>query len=487
MSVIIITIVLYFLLLIAISHFTSKNAGNKSFFVGDKKSPWYVVAFGMIGASLSGVTFISVPGWVGESHFYYMQVVFGYFLGYLVVANILLPLYYKLNLISIYTYLNDRFGAKTYKTGAVFFLISRILGASFRLFLVANVLQYLIFDKLNIPFILTVAITILFIWLYTNKGGIKTIIWTDTLQTTFMLASVIFTIYYISKALGADVSEVVGQVFSSDYSKMFNFGSFLDKNHFVKQIIGGAFITITMTGLDQDMMQKNLSCRNLNDAKKNMVWFSIVLIPINLLFLILGAILYIYANKNGISIPARTDELFPLIATSDSLPNVVGVLFILGLIAAAYSSADSALTSLTTSVSVDILDISKYKDENKQKKIRKTVHVLVSVVLLLVIVAFKFLVNSSVISALLTVAGYTYGPLLGLYAFGIFTKHKVIDKYVPILAVLSPIITFIINYYSEQILMGYKFGYELIIVNALFMLIGLYFIRKTNNTNSFAN
>ena len=479
-TIIAITIAIYFLLLISISYFTGKNADNRSFFLGDKQSKWYVVAFGMIGASLSGVTFISVPGWVGSSHFYYMQVVFGYFIGYLIVANILLPIYYRLNLTSIYTYLNNRFGKTTYKTGSVFFLVSRILGASFRLFLVANVLQITIFDELNIPFFVTVAVTIILIWLYTNKGGIKTIIWTDTLQTAFMLASVILTVYYISKSIAPDTVSMIKEVFASDYSKMFNFGSFTEKNNFFKQVLGGAFITITMTGLDQDMMQKNLTCRNLPEAKKNMFWFSLVLIPVNLLFLILGAMLFIFAGKNGIAIPEHTDELFPMIATGGYLPVQVSILFILGLIAAAYSSADSALTSLTTSFSVDILNIEKYTGEEKKKKIRKQVHIFISIVLFAVIIAFKFLVNQSVISALLTVAGYTYGPLLGLFAYGIFTKNKIKDKYVPFVAVLSPILTYFVNMYSEQIFWGYKFSYELIIVNAFFTIAGLYIIREKN-------
>jgi len=477
-TLIISVIVIYFIFLIGIAYFTSRGADNNSFFLGNKKSPWYIVAFGMIGASLSGVTFISVPGWVGSSNFYYMQVVFGYFIGYAVVTTVLMPLYYKLNLTSIYSYLETRFGKRSYKTGAVFFLISRILGASFRLFLVANVLQITIFDSLNVPFVVTVAITILLIWLYTNKGGIKTIIWTDTLQTAFMLIAVGFAIYYISTSLSFTVPEMFSTVFDTDYSKMFNFGSILEKDNFFKQVIGGAFITITMTGLDQDMMQKNLSCKNIGDAKKNMFWFSVVLIPVNLLFLILGAMLFIFATKNGITVPERTDELFPLIATGGYLPMSVTIFFILGLIAAAYSSADSALTSLTTSFSVDILNINKYYDDKRKKDIRRKVHIFISIVLLIVIVLFKMVIDASVISTLLTVAGYTYGPLLGLYAFGIFSKININDKYVPIIAIIAPILTFIVNYYSETLLFGYKFGFELIVINALFMIIGLLIIRK---------
>ena len=478
---IILIIALYFVVLLAISYFTSRKADNKSFFVGDKKSPWYIVAFGMIGASLSGVTFLSVPGAVGTKNFSYMQIVFGYFIGYIIVTNILLPLYYRLNLTSIYTYLRDRFGNFTYKTGAIYFLLSRVLGASLRLLLIANVLQYTIFDKFDIPFWVSVAITILLIWLYTFRGGIKTIIWTDTLQTLFMLIAVGFTIYFISKEMGNSVPEMFTQVFKSDYSKIFIFDSFLEKNYFIKQIIGGAFITIVMTGLDQDMMQKNLSCRNIKEAKKNMFWFSIVLVPINLIFLMLGAMLFLFAQYKQIDISQLSaDSIYTNIATSGVLPISVAIFFILGLIAAAYSSADSALTSLTTSFSVDMLEIDKYKDEAKQNKVRKYVHVLFSFVLFITILIFHAFNDDSIIYTLLGVAVYTYGPLLGLYFYGIFTKNKVKDKFVPIIAILAPILTFVINFYSENIFFGYKFGFELIVVNALLMILGLLIIKNKN-------
>ena len=476
---IILIIALYFVVLLAISYFTSRKADNKSFFVGDKKSPWYIVAFGMIGASLSGVTFLSVPGAVGTKNFSYMQIVFGYFIGYIIVTNILLPLYYRLNLTSIYTYLRDRFGNLTYKTGAIYFLLSRVLGASLRLLLIANVLQYTIFDKFGIPFWVSVAITILLIWLYTFRGGIKTIIWTDTLQTLFMLIAVGFTIYFISKEMGNSVSEMFTQVFKSDYSKIFIFDSFLEKNYFIKQIIGGTFITIVMTGLDQDMMQKNLSCRNIKEAKKNMFWFSIVLVPINLIFLMLGVMLFLFAQYKQIDISQLSaDSIYTNIATSGVLPISVAIFFILGLIAAAYSSADSALTSLTTSFSVDMLEINKYKNEAKQNKVRKYVHVLFSFVLFITILIFHAFNDDSIIYTLLGVAVYTYGPLLGLYSYGIFTKNKVKDKFVPIIAILSPILTFVINFYSENIFFGYKFGFELIVVNALLMILGLVILKR---------
>lgn len=475
---ILLIILVYFLLIFLISSITGKNADNDSFFVGNKKSPWYVVAFGMIGASLSGVTFISVPGWVGDTQFAYLQLVLGYLVGYVVIAQILLPLYYKLNLTSIYTYLEGRFGKSSYKTGSVFFLISRTIGASFRLFLVANVLQIVVFDSWNIPFYITVLITILLIWLYTFRGGIKTIVWTDTLQTIFMLLAVIFTIYFIADSMHLNLKSLVQEISISDYSKTWFFDDWKSNSFFFKQFLSGAFITIVMTGLDQDMMQKNLSCKNLKEAKKNMYWYGFAFLPVNLLFLSLGVMLYMFAEKNGLAIPERTDDLFPLIANSGLLPAVVSIFFILGLIAAAYSSADSALTSLTTSFSIDILDIEKkYSDSAKRIKIRKQVHIGFSVLLLFVILLFNAINDKSVISALFTVAGYTYGPLLGMYAFGLFTKLDVKDKLVPIVALLSPIICIAI-YYSFLHYFNYKFGFEMLIVNGLLSFAGLYLIRK---------
>jgi len=469
----------YFLLLFSISFFTSRKASNESFFIGERKSPWYIVSFGMIGASLSGVTFISVPGWVGSSQFSYMQMVLGYIVGYIVVAKILLPVYYKLNLTSIYTYLEQRFGKVSYKTGAAFFLFSRIIGASFRLFLVANVLQLTVFDAWNIPFWFTVALTILLIWLYTFKGGIRTIVWTDTLQTTFMLLAVGFSIYYISQALDFNFSTMIAAIRESELSKTWFFNNPKEKTFFLKQFFSGAFITIVMTGLDQDMMQKNLSCKNLKEAQKNMYWYGSAFVPANLLFMSLGVLLFIFANKFNIALPEQSDNLFPLIATQGFLKPIVGVFFILGLIAAAYSSADSALTSLTTSFSIDILDINNKNLNAKQKvRTRIIVHLFISIVLALVIIAFKALNNESVISALFKFAGYTYGPLLGLYAFGLFTKYKIVDKWVWIISLLSPLICVLINNYSQQLLFGYKFGFEILILNGLITFAGLFLIRK---------
>ncbi|MCF8257686.1 MAG: sodium:solute symporter [Flavobacteriales bacterium] len=472
----------YFVLLFAIGHFTSKGADNDSFFLGNRNSPWYVVAFGMIGASLSGVTFISIPGWVGASGFSYMQVVLGYLVGYAVIALILMPLYYRLNLTSIYGYLEQRFGRVSYRTGASFFLLSRTIGSAFRLYLVANVLQLAVFDAMGVPFVATVIGTILFIWGYTNKGGIRTIIWTDTLQTMFMLVAVVLTVVMIGQAMGWTLPQAIGHISDSSYSKVFFFDDINSRFYFWKQFLSGIFIAIVMTGLDQDMMQKNLSCRNIREAQINMGTFSFVLVFVNLAFLGLGALLYIYAEHIGMAIPARTDDLYPLIATGGHLPVAVGVIFILGLIAAAYSSADSALTALTTSVCVDLLDIRK-RPQQVQQTVRKRVHILVSAVMVLVIVIFRAVNDDSVISAVFTAAGYTYGPLLGLYAFGMMTRWQVRDRWVPVVCVLSPIICYVLNLHSEELMNGYRFGFELLIVNGLLTFMGLVLLRDGKKTN----
>lgn len=467
----------YFVMLFIIGKVTSKGADNNSFFIGNRQSPWWVVAFGMIGTSLSGVTFISVPGWVGTSQFSYMQMVLGYLVGYTVIATVLMPLYYRLNLTSIYTYLDDRFGRASYRTGASFFLLSRTIGAAFRLYLVAGVLQLTIFDAWGIPFIATVIGTIVFIWLYTYEGGIKTIIWTDTLQTLFMLLAVILTVGIISQELGFGFGEMVSTIHESDYSRIFFFEDVNHPKYFWKQFLAGAFISIVMTGLDQDMMQKNLSCKNIGEAQKNMFSFSFVLVFVNLFFLALGALLYLFATAKGFEIPAKTDDLYPMLATDGSLPIVVGILFILGLIAAAYSSADSALAALTTSACVDILDIEK-RPENERTPLRKKVHVVMSALLVVTIMIFKWVNDESVISAVFRVAGYTYGPLLGLYAFGLFTKLNVRDKLVPLICIASPILTYVINANSEMLLGGYKFGFELLILNGALTFVGLLAISK---------
>ncbi|WP_350287626.1 sodium:solute symporter [uncultured Croceitalea sp.] len=475
-------IAIYFLVLLIISYFTGKNDSNADFFKAGKKSPWYLVAFGMVGASLSGVTFISVPGWVEASQFSYFQVVLGYLVGYFVVAFVLLPVYYKLNLTSIYEYLHERFGTISHKTGAFFFFVSRVLGAAFRLYLVAIVLQQFVFDDFGIPFEVTVVISILLIWIYTNRGGIKTIVWTDTLQTTFMIAAVILSIVLINRELDWSFSEFLASEEIKQYNKIWFTEDFLARNHFLKSFFGGMFVTICMTGLDQDMMQKNLTCKTLKDAQKNMVSFSFVLVGVTFLFMLLGVLLFIYAKQNGIAIPlmdgsAKTDLLFPEIALNSGLGLALSITFMLGLIAAAYSSADSALTSLTTSFCIDFMNIDE-KTEQEQKRIRKQTHIFVSLGLVLVIIAFKYILSSNVIDSLLTVAGYTYGPLLGLFAFGIFTSHKVKDKYVWIVSLLSVSLIAVLANVDTEYFGGYVLGYELLPLNGLLTFIGLWLIRE---------
>ena len=483
---ILILIASYFSLLLLISYLTNKGGSNADFFKAGKKSPWYIVAFGMIGASLSGVTFISVPGAVETNSFGYFQVVLGYTIGYAVISIVLLPLYYKLNLTSIYTYLEGRFGNASYKTGASFFLLSRIVGASFRLYLVAIVLQDLVFDRLpffgqqGVPFWVTVTVTILLIWLYTYKSGIKTIVWTDTLQTLFMLVALGVGIYYVADGLAiSNIGDLWDTVASSDLSQIFFFDDYKSGNYFFKQFISGIFIAIVMTGLDQDMMQKNLTCRNLKDAQKNVFWFTIVLTIVNFIFLALGLLLTIYAEKHGID--ASKDKLFSTIAVDSGMGIGLAVFFLLGLIAAAYSSADSALTSLTTSFSIDILDIEKKQDEAGQIKTRKKVHIGMSLVLILVIIFFNYVIgDASVITKLFTFAGYTYGPLLGLYAFGLFSKWYVKDALVPVVAIASPFIGFAISYFASS-WFGFEFGFFILILNGLLTYLGLVLIRTQKN------
>jgi len=474
-------IAIYFCMLLIIAHFTGKNDNNDTFFKANKKSPWYIVAFGMVGASLSGVTFISIPGWVQSSQFSYMQIVFGYMFGYLVIAYVLIPIYYSMQVTSIYEFLKHRFGSTSHKTGAFFFFVSRVLGSAFRLFLVASVLQYFIFDAWNVPFEITVILSIFLIWIYTFKGGIKTIVWTDTLQTAFMLFALFATIFIIIHKLNWSVSDIFASEEFKHYSKMIFLDHFSDKKHFLKSFFGGMFIAIAMTGLDQDMMQKNLTCKNTKEAQWNVISLGVVLIVVNFIFLILGALLFIYAEKFGIATPVvdgsvKTDLLFPEIALHGDLGIYIGIFFILGLIAAAYSSADSALTALTTSFCVDFLDIEN-REKSKQTAIRKKTHISVSIVLILVIILFRYVLKENVISSVLQVASYTYGPLLGLFAFGIFTKIPVKDTFVWIVAILSVIITYFLNDYSTQLFNGYVFGYELLIVNGLITFIGLLIIR----------
>ncbi|WP_242085522.1 sodium:solute symporter [Aestuariivivens sediminis] len=476
-SQIILLIAAYFVGLIVISYFTGKEDSNDAFFKANKSAPWYLVAFGMIGASLSGVTFISIPGAVEAKQFGYMQVVLGYFFGYLIIAYVLLPIYYKLNLTSIYTYLKDRFGNTSYKTGSVAFLISRTIGAAFRLFLVAKVLQLLVFEQYHVPFTVTVIVTIGLIWLYTFKGGIKTIIFTDTLQTLFMLISVVVTIIFLASALDLNsLQDIYSNIQESPMSKTFFFDDINDSQYFIKSFLAGMFITITMTGLDQDMMQKNLTCKNLKEAQKNMISFSIVLIFVNILFLALGLMLTQYAEIHDIT--ASKDDLFPTIAMLPEIGAITSSFFLLGLIAAAYSSADSALTSLTTSFCIDIIELDK-KPKEAQKRVRKRAHVFISFVLVAVIVLFDTIFKDvSVIWELFKAAGYTYGPLLGLFAFGIFTKAQLKDKWVWIIACIAPIVSYLLNAYSVELLNGYQIGFEILIINGLLTFLGLILIRS---------
>ncbi len=472
----------YSLLLLLIGFITSKKANNQSFFNAGKSSPWFVVSYGMIGASLSGITFISVPGNVINSNFSYLVMVFGYFIGYFLIATVLLPLYYKLNLTSIYTYLLGRFGFYTHKTGASFFLLSRIIGASLRMFIVISILQTFIFEPWDIPFWVTVMIFVILIWAYTNRGGIKTVIWTDTLQTTFMLASVGITIYLISQSLHLSLFEIWNSMETKGYSKMFYFTEWKDSKYFLKMFFSGTFIALAMTGLDQDMMQKNLTCRNLKEAKKNILTLGALLIPINFIFLFLGAALYIYGTSFQIDLPQDSDHVFSFIAFK--LGILPGIIFLIGLIAAAYSSADSALTSLTTSFSIDILNLqnSNASVESKEKT-RKIVHLSVSILIIFVIVLLNTFKNEAIITILFKIAGYTYGPLLGLFTYGLITKRKVIDHAVPFIAIASPLLTYLISLNSEKLFWGYKFGFELLILNALIMIIGLLIFRQKENNS----
>lgn len=468
----------YFLVLIGISFLTSKEESNEAFFLGNKKSPWYIVSFGMIGASLSGVTFISVPGWVENSQFSYLQMCLGYVAGYMIVSFVLLPIYYRLNLTSIYAYLGERFGRSSHLTGSFFFLLSRLIGASFRLYLVANIFQMYIAEQYNISFVTTVIITIVLIWLYTFRSGIKTIIWTDTLQTFFMLAAVGISMYLLLEDTGWTISESYAKMKAQNMGQIFFFDDWKNANHFIKQFISGMFITIAMTGLDQDMMQKNLSCKTLKESQTNMVSFSLVLVFVNLAFLFFGGLLYLYASHIGLD--AANDNLFPKIAMSGSLGTAVVICFVLGLIASAYSSADSALTSLTTIYFVDFMKKSEDKRVNERK--RKIVHVGFSILLFIVIMNYKLIANDNLIVNLFKAASYTYGPLLGLFFFGILTKYKVKNKLVPLVCVLSPILCFLLSVWLEEEF-GFALGFTLLPVNGLISFIGLYLI-KNNTVNN---
>jgi len=469
-------IVAYFAVLLLVAFYTSKGSTNHSFFIGNKNSNWMLVAFGMIGTSLSGVTFISVPGTVSANHFAYFQVVLGYFIGYFVVAYMLLPLYYRLNLTSIYDYLNHRFGTYSYKTGALLFIVSRTLGATLRLYLVINVMQLFILDALGVPFVATTFFILLMILLYTFKGGVKTIVWTDTLQTFFMLLALVVCVFYIMGDLNLTFTEAISQLNKLGYTEMFN-TDVLDKKFFLKQIIGGAFITISMTGLDQEMMQKNISVKNLGDSQKNMVTFSSVMVLVNLLFLLLGGLLYLYAANKGLSV--KGDDLFPTIALQ-YLPPVIAIIFIIGLISALFPSADGAITALTSSFCIDILGLQRNKElsEAQQSKTRIKVHLTFSFIFLLFVLYFKWLDNKSIIGILLDIAGYTYGPLLGLFAFGMLTKRNITDKLTPVICLFAPAICYLIQYNSVSWFGNYQIGIEMLILNGALTFMGLFAVSK---------
>lgn len=468
---------LYFIVLLFISFYTARGANAQSFFIGNKKSKWYIVAYGMIGTSLSGVTFMSVPGEVGTKQFAYMQIVLGYLFGYFIIALVLLPLYYRLNLTSIYTYLRDRFGNTTYKTGSLFFILSRTLGASIRVFLVVNMLQVFVLDPMGIPFGVTGAVIIALILVYTFKGGVKTIVWTDMIQTTCMLAALILCTILVMNHLGYSPAQMVSAINEKELTKTF-FWDWKDKKFFGKQFLSGIFITVAMTGLDQEMMQKNLSCKNLKEAQKNMFTFSFILVLVNLMFLTLGAVLFVFAQQQSITIPAHTDQLFPLIAL-DHLGEIAGLIFLIGLISALYPSADGALTALTSAFCIDIINLpERNMDERKRTRIRYLVHFSFAVVFLLCIIYFRANVDSSVISTLLAIAGYTYGPLLGLYSFGMFMKKKINDKLAPVVCVVSPLICYYVNLHSQQWFNGYQLGFEVLVLNGLLTFLGLLLISK---------
>ena len=488
-SFILTVIVSYFAVLLFISYLTSKGAKNDAFFTGNRSSKWYLVSFGMIGASLSGITFISVPGMVANEGFSYMQMVIGYLIGYALIAFVLLPLYYRLNLTSIYAYLDQRYGAITHKVGAGFFLLSRILGASVRLFLVADVLDFFVLSSYGLRFEVSVLITLALIYIYTYKGGIKTIVWTDTLQTTFMLLSLGVSIYLIGNSLGA--TDTVSGLRSLGMTEWFVTTNPDAPNYWLKGILGGFFITVAMTGLDQDMMQKNLTCKNEKEARKNMLWFSAILFFVNFIFLVLGGILFLYLENNPELLQSfmemdeskRLDRLFPLIALQSNLGTFIGITFLLGLIAAAYSSADSALTSLTTSTSVDIFQLDKWENQQKAEKVRKWIHIGMTLLLFIVILLANAFKESNVINTLFKMAGYTYGPLLGLFFFGILSKRKVDDKRAWIVCLVVPASLLLFKTYEEELFIHYKTGHELLGINGVLCFIGLWLLSKPSYSN----
>ncbi|MDR2843658.1 MAG: sodium:solute symporter [Candidatus Symbiothrix sp.] len=471
-TLILLIILLYFGALLLISHrIGKKHSGNEAFFLGNRQSPWYIVAFGMIGSSLSGVTFVSVPGMVRTSGMTYMQMVFGFLLGYAVIAFVLLPLYYKLNVTSIYTYLDKRIGKRAYKTGAGFFLLSRTIIAAARLYVAVLILQTCVFDAWHVPFVVTASVFLLMIWLYTHKSGVRTIVWTDLLQTFFLIAALLIILWQVAKGLHLDAWGMANVIKDSPHSQLFVFDDWQSRQNFFKQLLSGCFVTIAMTGIDQEMMQKNLSCKNLKEAQKNICTYSLFFIPVNFLFLCLGILLVHFASIHHIVLPALADDMVPALVTGGYFGIPAVIFFTIGIIAVTFASADSALTGLTTSICVDLLHIDRQK-EPQARKTRLGVHFGISIAFILIMLIFKAINNSSVIDAIYTVASYTYGPLLGLFAAGIFFKQKINDKVVPYICVASPIICWLCNRIL-QAAVQYQFGYELLIINALLVMIGL--------------
>lgn len=476
-------IAVYFGLLLFIAWLTGrKSSSNDAFFTGNRQSPWYIVSIGMIGTSLSGVTFISVPGMVRSIDMTYMQTVFGFFVGYIIIAHILLPLYYKLKLTSIYSYLKDRIGHRGYKTGASFFLLSKSIGAAARLYLVVLILQHYVFDAFNIPFAVTVILSILLVWIYTFRSGIKTIIWTDTIQAICLIAMLVVIIWQVKDALGMSFVEMSTSVANNPHFRIFEFNDWNSSQHFAKQFFSGIFITIVMTGLDQDMMQKNLSCRNLKEAQKNMYTYGFAFTPVNFLFLVLGILLLIVAEQKQIALPELSDDILPMFCTSGILGNSILIFFTIGIIAAAFSSADSALTALTTSFCIDILDIQNDSEKQAKRK-RLMIHIAISVVFALIILVIKEVNNRSIIDAIYMIASYTYGPLLGMFIFGLFTKRLVKDKFVPYICIISPVISFGINYVVENTT-DYIFGYEILMINAAITFFGMWLTSSNSRETS---
>lgn len=483
--IVIATIAGYIALLFTVAFISGRRADNAGFFVGNRSSKWYVVMFAMIGAAMSGVTFVSVPGMVAASGFSYFQMALGFFVGQLVVAFVLIPLFYRMQLVSIYGYLEERFGATTYKTGAWFFFISKLLGASVRLFLVCVVLQLLLFDPYGIPFVANAAIMVVLVLLYTFQGGVKSLIWTDSLKTLCLILSIVLCIWFIIERLDMSLGSMVSAVADSDYSRMFWLDDPNDRRYFFKQFFAGVFALIAMTGLDQDLMQRNMSCRNYRDSQKNIVLSSILQTVVILMFLFLGAMLYIFAERTGIALPAESDNVFAAVATSDGMPLVVGILFVLGLISSTYSAAGSALTALTTSFTIDILDGGKRFDERRLTRVRKCVHIGMAAAMFAVICALYRLNNTNAIDAVYTLVSYTYGPILGMFAFGILTKRRVRDRWVFAAAIVAPGLCYILQTNSERWFNGYTFSYELLIVNAALTFTGMLLLtKKTADRNN---